>query len=1092
MSINTLPNSTFTFDHGVLTGLTDDDHTQYLLASGSRALAGAWDMGSFALTNVNIDSGVITGITDLAVADGGTGVSSLSDGFVLLGSGAGAITALDVTAKGSILVGDGTTDPVALAVGANGTVLEAASGEASGLKWGTAGSGDVAGDTASADKELVRFNGTGGKIIESPVTDLATTTATLSDNADMTFYDAVNDGNPVFAYGSSATERLQIVPTYATGTQSLDYIAFDTPTASATADRGEYRFNVDAALIATIDDGGIELANAMAYFIDTSNVLNETTLGSSVVSSSLTSVGTITTGVWQGTTVAVNQGGTGVTSSTGTTNVVLSNSPTLVTPALGTPASGVMTNVTGIPVGALANGTDGELITWSAAAAPATVAVGTSGQILTSNGVGAAPTFQAAGAADNLGNHTATQDLDMNGFNVIDGGVIFLREQAAADADVVGQGQLWVNTATPNELYFTTDAGNDREIVYSGGAFHDGFSDFVANEHINHTSVTLTAGVGLSGGGDISANRTFTVDLNELTTETSIASGDFIAMVDITDSGSGKITFANIESTLNHDSLAGFVSGEHFTQANITTTGTITIGTWQGTTIAVNQGGTGVTTSTGTGNTVLSSSPTLVTPALGTPASGVMTNVTGIPIGALANGTDGELITWAADATAATVAVGTSGQILTSNGVGAAPTFQAAGAADNLGNHTATEDLKMAGFNIANGGVIFLTEQAEADIDVAGKGQLWVDTATPNILKFTDDAGTDFTIAHDATTTLSSLVSIGTITTGVWQGTTIAVDQGGSGQTTYTNGQLLIGNTTGNTLAKAALTAGNGIGVTNGAGTITITADTASLTVDGVVELATVTETNTGTDATRAVTPNGLDGWTGSAQVVTLGTISTGTWEGTTVAVLQGGTGVTTSTGTGNTVLSTSPTFVTPVLGTPASGDLANCTAAGVAQVGVVELATTAETDTGTDTGRTVTPDGLAGSVYGTKNVSIEVFGPTTDTVIGDGKKYFHIPAELNGMNLVAVHAEVISAGTTNETIIQIHELVGAVDMLNTGNGRLSVDTGETGSDTAANPAVINTTNDDVATNDVIRIDVDQVSTTAAKGLIVTLTFQTP
>jgi hypothetical protein len=48
--------------------------------------------------------------------------------------------------------------------------------------------------------------------------------------------------------------------------------------------------------------------------------------------------------------------------------------------------------------------------------------------------------------------------------------------------------------------------------------------------------------------------------------------------------------------------------------------------------LATTSGGTGVTTSTGTGNNVLSNSPTLVTPALGTPASGVMTNVTGLPL----------------------------------------------------------------------------------------------------------------------------------------------------------------------------------------------------------------------------------------------------------------------------------------------------------------------------------------------------------------------------------------------------------------------------------------------------------------------------
>ena len=52
---------------------------------------------------------------------------------------------------------------------------------------------------------------------------------------------------------------------------------------------------------------------------------------------------------------------------------------------------------------------------------------------------------------------------------------------------------------------------------------------------------------------------------------------------------------------------------------------------------------------------------------------------------------------------------------------------------------------------------------------------------------------------------------------------TLAVAHGGTGQTSYTNGQLLIGNTTGNTLNKSTLTAGTGISISNGAGSITIT-----------------------------------------------------------------------------------------------------------------------------------------------------------------------------------------------------------------------------------------------------------------------------
>ena len=61
----------------------------------------------------NIEGGSVTGITDIVVADGGTGVSTLTDGGVLLGSGTGAITAMAVLTDGQMIVGDGTGDPVA-------------------------------------------------------------------------------------------------------------------------------------------------------------------------------------------------------------------------------------------------------------------------------------------------------------------------------------------------------------------------------------------------------------------------------------------------------------------------------------------------------------------------------------------------------------------------------------------------------------------------------------------------------------------------------------------------------------------------------------------------------------------------------------------------------------------------------------------------------------------------------------------------------------------------------------------------------------------------------------------------------------------
>ena len=58
-----------------------------------------------------------------------------------------------------------------------------------------------------------------------------------------------------------------------------------------------------------------DLASGKAYKIAGTNVLTATAIGSAVVSSSLTSVGTIATGVWQGTAVAVGYGGLGLTAA---------------------------------------------------------------------------------------------------------------------------------------------------------------------------------------------------------------------------------------------------------------------------------------------------------------------------------------------------------------------------------------------------------------------------------------------------------------------------------------------------------------------------------------------------------------------------------------------------------------------------------------------------------------------------------------------------------------------------------------------------------------------------------------------------------
>ena len=84
----------------------------------------------------------------------------------------------------------------------------------------------------------------------------------------------------------------------------------------------------------------------------------------------------------------------------------------------------------------------------------------------------------------------------------------------------------------------------------------------------------------------------------------------------------------------------------------------------------------------GTDKVAFTTSPVFTTPALGTPASGVLTNCTGLPFGGGGTGISSwtqYLIPYAATTTSiGQIAIGTSGQVLTSNGAGAAPTFQAA------------------------------------------------------------------------------------------------------------------------------------------------------------------------------------------------------------------------------------------------------------------------------------------------------------------------------------------------------------------------------------------------------------------------------
>lgn len=129
-----------------------------------------------------------------------------------------------------------------------------------------------------------------------------------------------------------------------------------------------------------------------------------------------------------------------------------------------------------------------------------------------------------------------------------------------------------------------------------------------------------------------------------------------------------------------------------------------------------------------------------------------------------------------------------------------------------------------------------------------------------------------------------------------------------------------------------------------------------------------------------------------------------------------------------------------------------------------------------------------SGTLKITQVVQLLVFDDDTDVTTGDGagNLFFRVPSTMNGLNLVGVAAAVGTAGTTGTTDIQVHNITQAADMLTT---KITIDSGETDSKDATAAAVIDTANDDVATGDKLRIDVDATSTTKAKGLLVELQF---
>ncbi len=172
---------------------------------------------------------------------------------------------------------------------------------------------------------------------------------------------------------------------------------------------------------------------------------------------------------------------------------------------------------------------------------------------------------------------------------------------------------------------------------------------------------------------------------------------------------------------------------------------------------------------------------------------------------------------------------------------------------------------------------------------VSGGGGGGVTSVSGTLNRITSTGGTTPVIDISANYVgQSSITTLGTITTGTWNGTVIGPTFGGTGQSTYTTGDILYASAA-NTLSKLAVGSNTQV-LTLAGGVPTWAAPATSGTVTSVSGTANRITSTGGTTPVIDISAS----YVGQSSITTLGTITTGVWNGTAIDATHGGTAQTT------------------------------------------------------------------------------------------------------------------------------------------------------------------------------------------------------